>query len=126
MTGGTDAPQVQGYINPKYLIVGVTYAPPGSQSFVQYTDSAAVGNTASINSSFGDQTSVTTSVMFGTDIFGFANGKETDTSTTNYGQTSSSSNSVTITQTQQVSDKTFGPTNSFVGWTMISMSSGCG
>ena len=32
-TDGTD----QVYVRPKYLVVGVTYAPPGGSSYVQYT-----------------------------------------------------------------------------------------
>jgi hypothetical protein len=36
LTGGTDL-AVNGYINPKYMIVGVTYAPPGLQGSVTYS-----------------------------------------------------------------------------------------
>jgi hypothetical protein len=41
-----------GYLNPKYLIMGVTYAPPGgnAQSYVSYGTTDFVGNT-SMNSS---------------------------------------------------------------------------
>src|SRR5438874_3793883 len=41
-----------GYINPKYVILGVTYAPPGPQSFVDYSNSTLLGSTVSISSSF--------------------------------------------------------------------------
>ena len=42
------APPITGYINPKYLIMGVTYAPPGgnSQSYVSYQTTNFVGNTS--------------------------------------------------------------------------------
>jgi hypothetical protein len=114
LTGGMDAP-VQGYINPKFIIVGVTYAPPGAQSSVTYTNSLLVGNTTTINSSFTDSTSVSVSVTASGSIPGFAKGDATGTSTTTYGQTSSSSNTVTINKTTQVSDKTQGPSNSLAG-----------
>lgn len=114
LTGGMDAP-VQGYINPKYMIVGLTYAPPGSQSSATYTNSVSVGNTTTINSSFTNQTSVSVSVTAQGKIPAFADGKATGTYTNTYGQTSSTSNTVTVTKTTQVSDKTSGPTNSVVG-----------
>jgi hypothetical protein len=42
-----------GYINPKYVIVGVTYAPPGPQSYVTYQNSTLVSNTSQISQTFG-------------------------------------------------------------------------
>lgn len=114
LTGGTDA-AVQGYINPKYMIVGITYAPPGSQSYVQYTDTSAIGNTTGISSSLMDQTSLSISVGGSAGIQGYFEGSATGTYTHTYGQTSSSSNTVTIMQTTGVSDLTRGPTNSFAG-----------
>jgi uncharacterized membrane protein len=35
-------------INPKYLIMGITYAPPGPSSSISYTDTNYVGNTTDI------------------------------------------------------------------------------
>ena len=34
-----------GIVNPKYVVVGVTYAPPGPSSYVQYTGTTNVGDT---------------------------------------------------------------------------------
>jgi hypothetical protein len=106
---------VQGYINPKYMIVGVTYAPPGAQSSVTYTDSTLVGNSTTVKSSFTDQTSLNVSVSVSGQIPGFAKGSATGTYTNTYGQTSSTTNMVTINKSTQVSDKTPGPSNSFAG-----------
>ncbi len=115
LTGGTDAPQpVTGIINPKYFIVGVTYAPPGAQSSVTYTDSTLVGNSASLNKSFTDQTSVSVSATFAISAWD-PGGKITGTETTSYTQGSSTSNSVTINKTTTESNKTSGPANSFSG-----------
>ena len=43
---------VPGYVNPKFAVLGVTYAPPGPQSFVEYSNSTLISNTSSISSSF--------------------------------------------------------------------------
>jgi hypothetical protein len=113
LTGGTDA-SVQGYINPKYLIVGVTYAPPGSQSSVTYTNNTLVGTSTTINNSFTDTTMLTVQIGASVDAFGNG-GKITGTSSTSYAQMQGSSNAVTITQSTQISDKTPGPSNSLAG-----------
>ena len=115
LTGGTDAPAPPtGIINPKYLIVGVTYAPPGAQSNVTYTNSVLVGNSSSINKSFTDQTSSSISVSAGIAAWG-PGGKITGTETTSYTQGTSSSSSVSINKTTSISNRTSGPANSFVG-----------
>src|SRR5580704_14800094 len=43
-----------GYVDPKFLLVGVTYAPPGPSvnTFVQYMNSTYVGSTETISNSF--------------------------------------------------------------------------
>jgi VCBS repeat-containing protein len=115
LTGGTDAPNpVTSIINPKYIIVGVTYAPPGAQSNVTYTNSVLVGNSSSLNESFTDQTSVSVSVSAGIAAWD-PGGKITGTETTSYTQGSSSSSSVTINKTTTESNRVSGPANSFVG-----------
>ena len=49
---------ITGVINPKYLIVGITYAPPGPSSFISYTDTSYVGNTSDITTATGNDTSI--------------------------------------------------------------------
>lgn len=53
---------VQGYINPKYVVVGVTYAPPGSNSSVTYANTTSVGNTAQLTNSFQSDVGYSVSV----------------------------------------------------------------
>ncbi len=53
---------VTGAINPKYMIMGITYAPPGQASTVTYTDTNFVGNTATLSNSFQNTTSIETSL----------------------------------------------------------------
>ena len=120
LTGGTDAPApIPGFINPKYIIVGVTYAPPGNQSTVTYLNSKLVGNTTDISHSFADTTTLSISIQAG--IKGWqaspvdATAHVTVGETTAYTQGSSDSSTVTISKTTAQSDLTRGPANSFVG-----------
>jgi hypothetical protein len=41
---------ITGFVNPKYVVVGVTYAPPGPSSNVTYTNSKLVGTTTTTTS----------------------------------------------------------------------------
>jgi hypothetical protein len=102
-----------GYVNPKYVILGVTYAPPGPSSFVDYTDSTLVADQTSLSSSFSSSYNVTISVKGG--ISGWLNGSVTGTSSTTYTQASNSSSSVTVSKTTSESDKTPGPANAYAG-----------
>jgi len=52
---------ITGYINPKYVVLGVTYAPPGPSSNVNYSNSTLVGSTATTTDSFGTGVNVTVS-----------------------------------------------------------------
>lgn len=88
---------VPGYVNPKYIVLGVMYAPPGSTSSVTYASNTVVGNSASTSSSFSDQVTKTISVSFGESIFGFSIG-QTSTSSTSNTQEQDSSFSIAISQ----------------------------
>lgn len=92
---------VPGYVDPKYIVVGITYAPPGNGSNVNYTSSSLVSTTNSINSSFTsgytESVSDTSSYILGWKYGGL------DTSTTasdKYSQSvqTSSSSSVTVSR----------------------------
>ena len=104
---------VTGYINPKYVILGVTYAPPGPSSYVDYTKSTLVSDTTSLNSSFLSGYSIGTKVSGG--IKGWSKGSITASQTTSYSQTSNNSSSVTISKTTASSNQTPGPTNPYIG-----------
>lgn len=106
---------VSGYINPKYVVLGVTYAPPGPSSYVDYTNSTLVSSTTSIESSFQSGLSLSVSVSTSGGVSGWANGKITGTSTTAYNQTTNNSSSVTISKTTSLSDQTPGPANAYIG-----------
>jgi hypothetical protein len=108
---------VTGFINPKYVIVGVTYAPPGPSSNVTYTSSTFVGNTTTTTGSFANDNSLTVSVTNGIGAWtpgsnGFGV-KITGTDSTEYIQGSNTSSTVTISKQTSVSDTTNGTGDAF-------------
>ena len=114
----TDATAFQGFVDPKYIIVGVTYAPPGPSSNVTYTGTTSIGNTSSISSSFSTDVNFSTSTQTG--ISGWssgtgsgASGSVTVTASTDYTQGSNSSNTITVNKATALSYKTNGTGNAF-------------
>jgi hypothetical protein len=97
----------------KYVVVGVTYAPPGVASDVQYTGTTSVGSTSTYSKSFTEGYSIGVSTTWGINI---PSGTptptggvtltigETNTST----QTQNSSTSVTLNKSTSVSYQTAG------------------
>ena len=113
-SGTITLPEIHdGYVNPKYVIVGVTYAPPGPSSFVNYGSSTLVGNETSLSGSFATGTSVTVKVSAG--IKGWVNGSVSASSSTSYTHTSNTASSVTISKQTAVADQTPGPSSPYVG-----------
>jgi hypothetical protein len=117
----TPAPVPNGYINPKYLVVGVIYAPPGSSSYVEYADTNSVGNTTTISNSFQSNIGYSVSIAksFTVKAAKIINGTLTLTATqsTDYAQSSSSSSTATLTKTTNIAYKvpgtpTLSPINS--------------
>lgn len=106
---------VQGYINPKYVVLGVTYAPPGPQSFVDYTNSTLVSNTSSLSSSFSTGFTYSTKITTGAGVPGVFSGSITSTTSTSYAQEATSSSSVTVSKAASLSQKVPGPASPYVG-----------
>ena len=110
---GSDCP-VQGLLYPKYVVVGVTYAPPGPSSSVQYTGTTSVGNTSTISSSFSNDAGFSVSIKSATGLSGFGpKGSLTVTETTDYTQGSSSSTTATLSKQTSLAYKTMGTGNAF-------------
>ncbi len=107
VSAGLSCPNVTLY--PKYMVLGVTYAPPGPSSSVQYTLSNALSTTVTDNSSYGTSTQVTTNLSTGGKIYAFINGQVDLSSSTTASQTSTSSNAVTISATNLTSYRLSGP-----------------
>jgi hypothetical protein len=104
-----------GYVNPKYIILGVTYAPPGPSSFVNYSNSTLVSNTTSLTSSFSNAFAASESVKASGGILGWLNGSVTASSSSTYTQGSSTTTSVTVSKQTSVSNQTPGPASPYVG-----------
>lgn len=97
-----------GYIDPKYVIAAMIYAPPGPSSYVQYGGSAYTGNSSTISSSVEHSTQVNTKLSFGPGIFGWLNGlldsstySRTTSASSTYGNSSTVTTSVTFAGFQQ-------------------------
>jgi hypothetical protein len=90
---------VVGYVNPKYVVIGVQYSPPGSSSSVKYTQNTVVGNTTVTSSSFSNKVSTSVSLSSSAGIPGFFSGKETTTISGSYAQQSGASKTVAVSQT---------------------------
>jgi hypothetical protein len=106
---GTAGPALTGYINPKYVVVAVIYAPPGSNSFVDYTSSKLVSSTQNVTNTFISTTTVSASVTTPGGLFGFLGGTRTATTTNTLTEQSQNTNSVTASYTNTSSLRLFGP-----------------
>lgn len=110
-----------GHLNPKYIVIGVTYAPPGHSSTVTYGSSTMVGTTNTNSSSFKQGYSLSVSikgcagdVTTSTGIPGFSGGVcVTGTTDSSHSQQSVNSNSITIQNTVSIQNKTTGTPGDF-------------
>ncbi len=101
-TSGTVSREA-GYVNPKFLVVGVTYAPPGlsASTFVSYANSSFVGSTQSLSDSFMGSTTRSVSLTSGLHIPLVAKASISDTFATT--ATQSNKSSFTVTSSIQAS-----------------------
>ena len=83
-------------INPKYLIMGITYAPPGPLSSISYTNTNFVGNTTTLTNTFASEEAI--SITLGQTISGWGEGGSvSETASSDWTQTNSSASTVTTT-----------------------------
>lgn len=106
-------PSYQGYINPKYMVVGVTYAPPGPSSYVQYASGITLATTTSTSSTFIDSETVSEIVSEKYHIAKVISGTITYTNTDTSTQQTSNSSSITLSLATQMATKTAGTPNAF-------------
>jgi len=107
-------PAVGGFIGPKFVVLTVTYAPPGSRSTVTYTNSNMLGTSLSLTNSFTNDVSVSTSVTAGFSIFGLG-ATTTSTNSADLTQESDSSSSIALNEASTKSTIIPGPASSAVG-----------
>lgn len=114
VTGGL----VQGYIDPKYVILSVIYAPPGNiagasgPSNVSYATTNSSSQTTSLSQSVGGSSAMTVSVSSGFSIPFVGGGAIKQTYSNTYGQTTTTSSGVTLTR-QTTDTSTYYGTPSF-------------
>jgi hypothetical protein len=106
---GSATIQVPGYINPKYVVVAVVYAPPGSQSNVDYNTNTLVSTTNTVTNTFINSTNVTVKLMGPGGLFAFLGGTRQVSSSTTLTQQSQDSKSVTASYTNTSNLKLYGP-----------------
>jgi len=119
VTGTVGSVLALGYVNPKYAILGVTYAPPGgAASYVSYATTDFVGNTSSISSSISTSYTESVSITEGScgggpgAILGVSGGAcVTESASSGYTQTSGSSKTITINKQGTTTLKTPGVPN---------------
>ncbi|MGH9686882.1 MAG: Kelch repeat-containing protein [Candidatus Acidiferrales bacterium] len=99
-----------GYVDPKFVVVGVTYAPPGpsSSTFVSYGDSTTIGTTNSLSNSFMAGDTYSTSVTRGFNIPMVFHGSITSTYSSTSSQNATNSSSDTVSFETSTAEKTFG------------------
>jgi hypothetical protein len=110
-----------GHMNPKYVVLGVTYAPPGHLGTVTYGNSTMVGTTSTNSNSFKSAYSVSVSIKgctgainTGGAIFGFSGGVcVTGTQSSGYSQQSVNSNSIAVQNMVSLQNKTTGTPDDF-------------
>jgi hypothetical protein len=112
----TPTPTVSvGFLLPKYLVVSVLYAPPGSKSSVTYTDSSVLGTTFSLENTFTSDTSLTASISDKVSMPGYFDLNLTATRSSDYSQVNDSTNTLAITDTETLAHSIPGPASSAVG-----------
>ncbi|HYX52782.1 MAG TPA: hypothetical protein VE783_04980 [Candidatus Limnocylindrales bacterium] len=106
---------ITGTIEPKYIVLTVTYAPPGSASNVTYSNSTMLGSSSSVSSSFQNDVNVSASITTGFSLFGLFGGKTTQTASTQLTQETDSSSTVALNETTTTTTTIRGPSSSALG-----------
>lgn len=104
-----------GYLDLKYVIVAVDYAPPGSKSTVTYNNSLVRGTAATDEHSYKTEVEITNTGDIGANLFGIVGGGLTGSTDVDYQQLTDNQSSVTVTNTTNLSDQVPGPMNSSLG-----------
>lgn len=106
-----------GSITPKYVVIGVIYAPPGAKSTVDYGNSTLLGTSTSLTNSFTSSTAVSVSESASVNsIFGLTpSGGITNTAATSFTQEADTSSSLSINKMSSSDIIVPGPVSSAVG-----------
>lgn len=100
---------------PKYEVLGVVYAPPGSNSNVTYGNSQMVGASNSIQQNFNQSYNESVSVTAEAGFFGFGSASAGGTESYGWTNQTSQTNTVAIQTTTGNAVATAGPVSSALG-----------
>ncbi len=103
-----------GSLDLKYVVLAVTYAPPGSKSSVNYSNVTALGTATSFSDQNTNKVATSVSAGAGVGIAG-TGGSVTDTESTSFTQEATSSGSVAVNKTNTNALVVPGPAGSAVG-----------
>jgi hypothetical protein len=104
-----------GWITPKFQIVGITYAPPGSKSTANYSTGYLSGTGTKNTSTFKTSVSYSDKITGGFDLFGLLNGTVTNTISAGWSQEQSSENTLSVVEQYSTGLVVPGPASSGVG-----------
>ncbi|MBS0378253.1 MAG: hypothetical protein JSS29_07195 [Proteobacteria bacterium] len=104
-----------GYLDLKYQIVGIDYAPPGAKSTVTYGTNTVRGTATTNTNTYKTEVQVTATYETDTGLKGVGAAGITTTLDLDYQQISSNGSSVTITNTTAFTDVVPGPSSSTLG-----------
>jgi len=113
-TGSASLQPQLGNIDPKYVVLAVVYAPPGSKSSVDYGQTTMMGSSTSISNSFTNEESLSISLSGSVGILG-TNSTVTGTSSTAFTQEGDSSSSIDISKTDTNDTIVNGPSSDAAG-----------
>jgi hypothetical protein len=99
---------------PKYLVLGVYYAPPGAKSTTTYTNTSTQGESTSISNSFTNATSTSAAIGASLGITGFS-ASATLTASNSYTQEADTSSSYAVNTTTSNVNVIPGPASSTIG-----------
>jgi hypothetical protein len=106
-----------GWMRPKYDVVGLVYAPPGSKSTVNYTNGFQSGTSTMTTNTYSSAYTEKDTLTIGTGklVPGVFSGSVTATYATGWGQTQESTNSVALSETYTTGLVQPGPASSALG-----------
>ena len=102
-------------IHPKYVVLSVLYAPPGSGSNVTYTNSTVLGTNTSLSKSFTTATSVSTTLTWKFGVGAIGSASVSATWSDAFTQAASSSSTLAVNSTTTYTNEAKGPASSAVG-----------
>jgi hypothetical protein len=102
-------------LEPKFLVLAVTYAPPGAKSNVTYQNSTAQGTSTALSNSFSNQNSVSVTLGVSTGVKDIFSAGVSGTESHSYTQEQDSSSSIALNTTTTYGRQILGPASSTVG-----------